>query len=189
MSNVVINGTLRSETGKRATKAVRNAGQVPVVMYGPKEVIHFTADVPAFKPLIYTPDFKIVEVNVGGKSYKTILKDKQFHPISEALLHVDLLILADGHPVKYEVPLRFKGQSPGVKVGGKFVQKVRRVKLKSLPEHMVTEVFSDISSLELGHTLRIRDVEIPANIEVMQQPAIPVASIEIPRALRGQQRG
>lgn len=188
MSNVVINGTLRSEVGKKATKATRYAGQIPVVMYGPNELIHFTADVTAFKPLIYTPDFKIADVTVGGKTYRTILKDKQFHPISEALLHVDLLILTDGHPVKYEVPLRFTGTSPGVKVGGKFVQKVRRVKLKSLPEHMVTEVFSDISALELGHTLRIRDVQVPANIEIMQQPAMPVASIEIPRALRGQQQ-
>lgn len=187
MANVVINGTLRNETGKKAAKAARANEEIPVVMYGPKELVHFTAKVTDFKTLIYTPEFKIAEVHVGGKTYRTILKAKQFHPISEALLHVDLLILTDGHPVKYEVPVSFKGQSPGVKVGGKFMQKVRRVKVKSLPENMVTELSASIEGLELGQSLRVRDIEVPAAIEIMSQPATPIASVEIPRALRGKQ--
>ena len=188
MANVVINGVLREATGKKASKLVRSNEEVPVVMYGPKEVVHFTAKVADFKTLIYTPEFKIAEINVGGKKYRAILKDKQFHPISEALLHVDLLILTDGHPVKYEVPVKFVGSSPGVKVGGKFTHKLRRIKVKSLPEKMVTELTASISALELGQTLRVRDIEVTPGIEIMSQPATPIASIEIPRALRGKQQ-
>jgi len=187
MANVVINGTLRTETGKKASKATRANDEIPVVMYGPKELVHFTAKVSAFKDLIYTPEFKIADVTVGGKTYKTILKAKQFHPISEALLHVDLLILTDGHPVKYEIPVNFRGSSPGVKVGGKFMQKLRRIKVKSLPENMVLELTADISSMELGQSLRVRDIDVQAGVEVMSQPATPIASVEIPRALRGKQ--
>ncbi|MFZ4542651.1 MAG: 50S ribosomal protein L25 [Saprospiraceae bacterium] len=187
MANVVINGVLRDSTGKKSSKLARANDDVPVVMYGPKEVIHFTAKVADFKTLIYTPEFKIAEVLVGDKKYRTILKAKQFHPISEALLHVDLLILTDGHPVKYEIPVNFVGSSPGVKVGGKFAHKLRRIKVKSLPENMVTELTASISSLELGQSLRVRDIEVTAGIEIMSQPATPIASVEIPRALRGKQ--
>jgi large subunit ribosomal protein L25 len=187
MANVVINGTLRSETGKKSSKAARYNKEVPVVMYGPKELVHFTASVTDFKDMIYTPEFKIADVNVGGKSYRAILKAKQFHPISEALLHVDLLILTDGHPVKYEIPVNFYGTSPGVKVGGKFMQKLRRIKVKSLPENMLTELKASISHLELGQSLRVRDIEVAAGVEIMSQPATPIASVEVPRALRGKQ--
>ncbi len=188
MANVVINGIARTEVGKKAAKAARANGEIPVVMYGPtKEVMHFTAKVTDFKTLIYTPDFKIAEVNLDGVTYKTILKAKQFHPISEALLHVDLLILTDGHAVKYEIPVNFRGSSPGVKVGGKFMQKLRRIKVKSLPENMVLELNADISSMELGQSLRVRDIDIQAGVEVMSQPATPIASVEVPRALRGKQ--
>lgn len=187
MANVVINGTLRNETGKKSSKAARKNGDVPVVMYGPNELVHFTAKVADFKDLIYTPDFKIADVTVGGKTYKTILKTKQFHPISEALLHVDLLVLTDGHPIKYEIPVNFFGSSPGVKIGGKFMQKLRRIKVKSLPENMILQLQADISSMELGQSLRVRDIEVAEGIEIMSQPAIPIASVEIPRALRGKQ--
>ena len=185
MANVTINGTLRSDTGKKAAKAARNSGDVPVVMYGPKEVYHFTAKTTDFKSIIYTPDFKIAEVNLDGKTYKCILKDKQFHPISEQLLHVDLLILTDGHPLKVNIPLRFRGSSPGVKVGGKFMQQVRTIKVKTVPEKLINEVIIDISGMELGQSVRVRDIDVIEGVEIMNAPGTPVATVEVPRALRG----
>jgi large subunit ribosomal protein L25 len=187
MEVVKINGTVRTEVGKKASKAVRNSGAVPCVIYGGSEVVHFSAVVNEFRALIYTPDFKIAEVTVGGKTYKCILKDKQFHPVSDALVHVDLLNLVEGQSVKVEVPIRFKGVSPGVKVGGKLLQNVRRVKIKCLPAQLINEVRVDISSLELGQSLRVRDIQVGEGIEIMQTGGIPIATVEIPRALRSAQ--
>ncbi len=185
MANVIINGTVRADLGKKAAKAARHAEEVPVVMYGSNEVHHFTAKVSDFKTLIYTPDFKIAEVNLGGQTYQCILKDKQFHPISEALLHVDLLRLVPNHPLKLSIPLRFKGSSPGVKVGGKFLQQVRTIKIKTTPEKLIDHLLIDISHLELGHSVRVRDIEVNEGIEIMVPPGTPVATVEVPRALRG----
>ncbi len=184
MEKVIIKGTVRADVGKKATKADRNAGGVPCVLYGGDEVVHFTADTVQFKSLIYTPDFKVATIEVGGKTYDCILKAKQFHPVSEKLLHVDFLRLIEGTKVKLEVPIRFKGQSPGVKVGGKLLQKLRRVKLKTTPEHMISEVVVDISHLELGQSVRVRDIQVGEAVEIMNTGGIPIASIEIPRALR-----
>jgi large subunit ribosomal protein L25 len=187
ITKVVVNGTARTETGKKSSKATRRAGEVPVVMYGPNELYHFTAKVTDFKQLIYTPDFKIAEVNLDGKKYDCIIKTKQFHPISEGLLHVDLLIMTPGNALKVNIPLRFKGASPGVKVGGKFLQQVRTIKVKTTPESIVDQLIVDISTLELGQSVRVRDIEIPAGVEIMSAGATPVATVEVPRALRGKQ--
>ena len=136
------------------------------------------------KNLIYTPDFKIAELTIDGKPYRAILKAAQFHPVSDALLHVDFLRLIEKTPIKVEVPLRFKGVSPGVKVGGKLIQQVRKIKIKTTPEYLVDELKADISSLELGQALRMKEVIVPKGIEILNNMATPVALIEIPRALK-----
>ena len=176
--------TKRTEISKKATKAVRREGLVPCVMYGGSEVVHFTAPAKAFKSLIYTPDFKIAEVNIDGQAHKCILKDMQFHPVTETLLHLDLLQLVDGQKVKVEIPVGFKGVAPGVKTGGSFIQKVRRVKIQTTPDKIVDRLFIDISELELGSSVRVRDIELEEGMEIMNPLAIPVASVEIPRALK-----
>ena len=184
METVTITGTKRAEINKKATKAVRKEGLVPCVMYGGSEVVHFTAEVKAFKKLIYTPDFKIAEVNIDGQSHKCILKDMQFHPVTDKLLHLDLIQLVEGQKVKVEIPVGFKGIAPGVKTGGKLVQKVRRVKIKTTPDKLVDKLYLDISELQLGFSVRVKDIELVEGMEIMNPLAIPVASVEIPRALK-----
>jgi len=184
METVSITGIAREEVGKKATKAARKEGLVPCVMYGGSEVKHFNASTKAFKSLIYTPDFKLAEVTLDGQVHKCILKDTQFHPVSESLLHVDLVQLVDGQTVKIELPIGFKGVAPGVKTGGKLIQKVRRVKIKTTPDKIVDKLFVDISALELGASVRVRDIELVDGMEIMNPLAIPVASVEIPRALK-----
>ena len=184
MEFISLSGQLRPDTGKTASKSLRREGLIPCVMYSAKEVVHFSTTPQQVKNLIYTPDFHVAHLQIEGKTYKCIVKDYQLHPLSNELVHIDFLQLADGHPIKVEVPIRVKGQSPGVKVGGKLVQKMRRVKIKTLPEHLVDQVMLDISSLELGQSLRVRDISPEAGIEIMSSPGIPVATIEIPRALR-----
>ncbi len=189
MEKIVIKANSRAEVGSVSAKSSRNNGMVPGVIYGGKDVIHFETDPVGFRYVIYSPDFKILNVEIGGKTHKCILKSTQFHPISEKLEHIDLLELIDGQPFKCKIPLRFKGSSPGVKVGGKFVQKLRVINVKTTPEKLVNELQADISGMELGGTLRVRDIIAQDGIEITNPPAIPVASIEIPRALRNQQQG
>ena len=184
MTSIEIQGSVRNEFGKQGSRNDRNNGHVPAVMYGGNEVLHFTVTPAGVRHLIYSPDFKIADLDIDGKHYKAILKQVQFHPVSEQILHIDFLRLVDKTPVKIEVPLRFKGTSPGVKVGGKLIQQVRKIKIKTTPEHIVDELKADISSLDLGQALRVRDIIVPKGVEIINNPATPVALIEIPRALK-----
>ena len=184
MQFVAVNGTVRTDLGKKGTKAVRNEGKIPCVLYDLNQVVHFSADFNEIKKLIYTPDFKLAEINVDGKTYKCILKDYQMHPVTDTITHIDFLNLVDGQAIKVEVPVRFKGSSPGVKVGGKLQQTMRRVKIKTTPEHLVDQLTLDVSSLQLGQSIRVRDIEALEGIEVMSAPGTPVAIVEVPRSLR-----
>ncbi|MBP7273487.1 MAG: 50S ribosomal protein L25 [Saprospiraceae bacterium] len=185
MKSVSITAAERETLGKRSTKDLRNGGLVPCVIYKKEEATHITASPSELKQLIYTPDFKIAEIKVNNKVRKCIIKEATFHPVTDVVTHIEFLELIDGHPVKVEVPLRFKGTSVGVKAGGKLLQTVRKVKIKTLPSNLIDELFLDISAMDLGQSVRIRDIILPSGIEVINSPAIPVATIEIPRALRG----
>lgn len=184
MESVAIQATTRPETGKKATKATRKAGEVPCVIYGGENVVHFSGKPLAFRELVYTPEFKLAEIELDGNVYKCILKDIQFHPVTDEILHIDFLQLVEGKPLKVMIPIKFKGQAPGVKIGGRLTQKVRKVKVKTTPEKLVPELFVDISSLQLDQSVRIRDIEIKDGMEVMTSMSIPVATVETPRALR-----
>jgi len=184
MESIAIKGNIRTDLGKRATKLARQTNVVPCVIYGGENVVHFSAPVLDFKHLIYTADFKMVEIEVDGKTYKCILRDAQFHPVTDNLLHLDFLELVDGQAIKVEIPIRFEGIAPGVKTGGKLYQKLRAVKIKTTPEHLVNELLVDVSELNLGQSIRVKDIEIGEGMEMMSTPGIPVASVEVPRALR-----
>ena len=184
MEVIAVNGELRPELGKKGSKAVRNAGRIPCVLYGGDEVTHFSVAFNDVRDLIYTPDFKLAEISLDGKIQKAILKDTQFHPVSDDIRHIDFLRLVEGAPIKVEVPVRFKGVSPGVKVGGKLQQKLRRVKIKTTPDNLIDELHVDISSLELGDSVRVRDIEAVDNIEILNSPSVPLGTVETPRALR-----
>ena len=184
MQVVNIVGEVREATGKSSNKALRKEGKVPAVIYGGQENIHFATTEKAMKSLIYTPDFKLAEIEVGGNKYKTILKDIQFHPVTDEVVHIDFQELVPDHKVNVAVPVRFQGTSPGVKNGGKLIQSMRKVKIKVAPEHIVDELVADISELELGSSIRVRDLMIGEGIEVMTTGATPLASVEVPRALK-----
>ncbi|MCB0639157.1 MAG: 50S ribosomal protein L25 [Lewinella sp.] len=184
MNVVAFKGEVRTDLGKKATKAVRSEGKIPAVLYGGEETIHFTTTHKDVKPIVFTPDFKIAEVDVDGKTYRCIVKDIQWHPVSDEIQHIDFLRLIDGHPIKLEVPVHFVGSAPGVRAGGKLQQTVRRVKIKTTPENMVDELKLDVSKLEMGQSIRVRDITAIEGVEILAQPGTPVALVEIPRALR-----
>ena len=189
METVAVNGTIRTEVGKKATKAVRKQGEVPCVIYGGEEVIHFTSAPSAFKHLIFTPEFKLAEITLDGTAYKCILKDAQYHPVSDEIVHMDFLQLIDGQSILVNIPLAFKGVSPGVKAGGKLVSKLRTIKIKTTPDQIVNQLFVDISEVALGGSVRVRDVEITGGMQIMNPGATPVASVEVPRALKSAEAG
>lgn len=184
MITIDIQGNKRTEFGKKGSKIDRKNGLIPAVLYGGDDVVHFSVTPKSVKNLIYTPDFKVAHLNIEGKEYKAILKDAQFNSITDELIHIDFLRLIEKSPVRVEVPLRFKGVSPGVKVGGKLLQQMRKIKIKTTPEFLVEELKADISKLDLGQSLRVSEVIVPEGVEIMANKQIPVAIIEIPRALK-----
>lgn len=184
MEVIAISGQVRTGTGKKASKLDRKNELIPCVLYGGENPIHFTTKFNDIKPLVYTPDFKTAEVEIDGAKYTCFIKDVQWHPVSDEVIHIDFLQLIEGNTVKVQVPVRFKGASPGVKLGGKLIQNLRRILIKTKPEHLVDELHLDISELELGQSIRVRDIEAIDGVEVMNPPATPVAIVEIPRALR-----
>ncbi len=185
MTTIDIQGNKRTEFGTKGSKIDRKNGLVPAVMYGGSEVVHFAVTPKSVKHLIYTPDFKVANLNIDGKEYKAILKDAQFNAITDQLIHIDFLRLIENTPIKVEVPLRFKGVSPGVKLGGKLLQQMRKIKIKTTPEKLVDELNADISKLDLGQSLRLSEVIVPEGVEIMaKNKQTPVALIEIPRALK-----
>ncbi len=184
MDVVVINGKKRDGVGKKNSKAVRNAGEVPCVIYGSEGVTHFSAAASEFRSLIFTPDFKLVDVVLDGKTQRCILKDKQFHPVTENILHLDFLSLHAGKTVKVVIPVRLTGNAVGVKAGGKLIQSVRKLTIKTTPEKIVSDLSVDVSDLNLGQVVRVRDIVVPEGVEIMNAGAIPLGIIEIPRALR-----
>jgi large subunit ribosomal protein L25 len=183
MKSVVIEGQLRTDTGKKAARDLRSQGQVLGVIYGGKEEVHFSAPVIAFRGLVYTPEFQIAEIKVDGKSYRTILKDKQFDVVTDSLNHIDFLELVEGKKVIANLPLNFHGQSEGVKAGGRLVIKMKNLKVRTLPENLVASIDVDISNLELNGNIRVEDVKLE-NTELMNPLRQPIASVVMTRALR-----
>ncbi len=160
MKTIEIKGSRRSEMTKQAIKAIRENEQVPCVLYGGAEPIHFSADLAEFKGLVYTPDVHMVNVNVDGKTHMAILQDIQFHPVTDIIQHVDFLAVSEDKPVTMSIPVKFTGASEGVKQGGKLVAKVRRLKVKALPAKMPDHVTVDISPLKIGGNIRVRDLQV-----------------------------
>lgn len=183
MKTVTIEGQLRTEFGKKATNQVRSQGLVPAVIYGGAKEINFSADAKAFKPLVYTAEFQLAEVKVDGNTYKCILKDMQFNKVTDTLIHVDLLELVEDKKVIATLPLKYTGNSIGVKDGGKLILKMKSVKVKTLPKFLKENINVDITSLELNGNLRVEDIKAD-NMEIMNSPRIPIASVVMTRQLK-----
>ncbi|PSL26983.1 50S ribosomal protein L25 [Chitinophaga ginsengisoli] len=183
MKTITIEGQLRSEFGKKATRQVRSEGQVPCVIYGGAETVSFSAPAVSFKDLVYTPDFQIAEIKIGSKTYKCVLKDKQFDTVTDELAHIDFLEMVEDKPVAVTLPIRITGQSEGVKAGGKLVVKIKALKVKALPKYLRENVEVNIDNLQLNGNIRVEDV-VAENIEILNSPRIPIASVVMTRQLR-----
>ncbi|MFV8225506.1 50S ribosomal protein L25/general stress protein Ctc [Christiangramia aquimixticola] len=161
MKSITINGSKRESVGKKATKALRNAGQVPCVLYGVEgDPLHFAAEEIAFKDLVYTADVHTVKIKLKeGESFNAILQDIQFHPVSDAILHIDFYQIFDDKPITMEIPVHTEGVARGVKNGGVLRYNLRRLKVRGLPGDLPDYIVADVTKLKIGQKLYVTAVE------------------------------
>jgi large subunit ribosomal protein L25 len=183
MKTITIEGQLRTELGKQATRQLRSEEKVPGVIYGGAKEVNFSAPATSFKTLVYTPDFQLAEVTVNGQSYKCILKDLQFDKVSDELIHADFLELVEDKKVIATIPIKFTGAAKGVKDGGKLITKMKALKVKTFPKYLKENIEVDLTELELNGNVRVEDVKAE-NYEILNSPRIPIASIVLTRQLK-----
>lgn len=183
MDKVEIVGYKRTHFGKKEAKKLRKESYAPCILYNGKETVHFYAPMALFQELVYTPNAYFVDLNIEGKHYSCVLQDIQFHPVSEMILHADFLEISDDKPVRMDIPVVFTGNSPGIAKGGMLAKKLRKLLVKALPKDMPKTIEVDISSLELGKTVKVKEVTA-TGFEILNPPLVPIAMVEIPRALR-----
>ena len=182
MKSITIKGSQRESVGKVATKALRNAGMVPCVIYGGENPVHFSAEERAFKGLVYTPEAHTVVIELeGGKKFDGILQDIQFHPVSDKILHVDFYNLDAAKEITMEVPVKIAGTSPGVLLGGVLRLNQRKLKVRALPANLPDFVEANISELEMGNKLYVTKLGAP-NYKILHPDNTVVCQVRISRA-------
>jgi len=183
MKSIAISGSPRENVGKRDAKGLRYEGNVPAVLYGGKTQTHFSVSAADLKPIIYTPVVQFIDITVGSTKAQAIIKDIQFHPLTEQILHVDFLELDEKKPITIEIPIKLTGTSPGVKMGGKLVQKLRKLRIKALPKDHKDTIDVSIEELEVGKAVRVGDLKVD-KLTITNAKEDTIVSVTTSRALR-----
>ncbi len=183
MKNIAISGSPRGNVGKRDAKELRYEGKVPAVLYGGATQTHFAVLAADLRPLIYTPEVNFVELDVAGAKTKAVIQDIQFHPLTEQILHVDFMELNDKKPVVIEIPVKLTGTSPGVKVGGKLIQKLRKLRVRAFPNDVPQFVEVSIEALEVGKAVRVGELKFP-KFAITNNAEDTIVSVVMSRALK-----
>ncbi|NJB71801.1 large subunit ribosomal protein L25 [Saonia flava] len=159
MKSITIKGSQRESVGKKATKALRNAGKVPCVLYGGDKPLHFSADELAFKNLVYTPNAHTVVIDLdGSENFKAVMQDIQFHPVTDKIIHIDFYQLFSDKPVTMNIPVQLVGNSPGVRNGGRLLFRKRKLSIKALPDNLPDFFDIDISKLKIGGSISVESL-------------------------------
>jgi large subunit ribosomal protein L25 len=176
-----MSGSSRKSVGKKDAKLQRAEGRIPCVLYGGKEQITFVTDEKSFHQIIYSPDSFFINLNIDGKDFNCILKDIQYHPVSDTILHADFIEFDMDKPLIMAVPVRFTGNAPGLIKGGQLVKKFRKLNVKALPSEMPEAVMIDISELDIEQKITIE--EIPQDkFQIIEKPERYVIAIRATRA-------
>jgi len=186
MKSISISGHKREGTGKSIAGQLRSEGWVPCELYGQAGNIHFNVFVNDFKPLVYSPETFRVNLDIDGHKVEAIMKEVQFHPLSDEILHVDFHEIDENKLIKLELPLKFMGVATGVREGGKLIKKLRNLKVKGFPKDMPDAIEVDVTSLGLGKSVKVRDID-PGKLEILNALSIPVATVDVPRGLKGKE--
>ncbi|CCZ81852.1 50S ribosomal protein L25 [Odoribacter laneus] len=183
-----LKGELRTDLGKKATKVLREEKKVPCVLYGGKENIHFSVVEKDLSKLVYTPFVYIVKIMIDGNAYEAVMREIQFHPVTDRILHIDFYHIFAEKPVIIEVPVKLKGFAEGVQAGGKLVQVIRKLKVKALPANLPGEVELDVTSLGLGKSIKVKELSFD-NFEVVNAKEVVIAQVKVTRASKSVEAG
>jgi len=159
---------------------LRREEVVPCVLYGGEKAVHFSAPLAEVKKFIYSPHVYFIHIELDGKTYKTAMKEIQFHPVSDEILHVDFLELSDDKKVKMDLPVAVIGNSVGVRAGGKLTINTRKLKVEAMPGSMPDDIKLDISNLNIGDKLRISDLSFEG-VTFLEAPNVVVATVQVTR--------
>src|SRR5690606_31797062 len=181
MKSITIKGSERESVGKKASKALRNAGKVPCVIYGGDKPLHFSADELSFRDLVYTPNAHTVVVDLeGGKKFDAVLQDIQFHPVTDKILHIDFYQLFKDKEVTMDIPVKLLGSSPGVRNGGRLLFRYRKLSIKALPDNLPDFFEVDISKLRIGGMMTVES-EMKDEFTIVQPEATVVVQVKAAR--------
>ncbi len=186
MKTLEVKAVKRAEFGKKAAKAFRREGLIPCVIYGGSEEIAFTVDAKEIKPLIYTPNSYIVELNFDGKIEKAVMREVQFHPVRDQILHIDFYRVQEGKPVAISIPVRLSGTAEGVKIGGKLALSARKLMVKAMVDQLPDEIVVDVTPLQVGQTIFVGDLK-QENVTFVTPATTAVCAVRVTRASRAQQ--
>ncbi|MDR1090287.1 MAG: 50S ribosomal protein L25/general stress protein Ctc [Prevotella sp.] len=186
MKTFELKGETREATGKKATRDFRKEDKIPAVIYGGEraEAIHFTVTNSDVRKLVYTPEIFLVDLTVGKETYKAILKDIQFHPVTDAVLHLDFLHVFENKPIVIDVPVILDGLAEGVRAGGKLSLDLRKLKVKALYDKVPEKVHVDVTSLALGKSIQVGDLHFDG-LELLNAKNGVVCRVQLTRAARG----
>lgn len=174
----------RSSEQSRALKSMRKESKVPCVLYGGEEVVHFQVTTDSLRNLVYSPDIYVVNLTIDGKAVKAIMKDIQFHPVKDTILHVDFYQISDAKPIVMEVPVKLEGLAEGVKAGGKMALQMRKLRVKALYTSIPERLIVNVSHLGLGKTIKVGELSFEG-LELINAKDAVVCAVKLTRAARG----
>lgn len=184
METIKIAGVKRNAFGKKESKSIRKEGMVPCTIYGRGETIHFSVDARALKPLLFTPQSYLVEFDIDGQKEVGVMREVQYHPVNDTVLHIDFYHVIPGKPIAIDVPVRLTGSSEGVKQGGKLILSKRKLRISATMENLPDELLVDVSSLGLGKSIFVGDLHYD-NITLLTPATTAVCAVKMTRAARG----
>jgi len=182
MESIALKASLRKETGKKSSKTIRNEENIPCVLYGGEKNMNFMAAESDFRHLIFTPHVYIVNIDIDGSNHNAIIKDLQFHPVTDKLLHVDFYEISDAKAITVDIPVKINGSSVGVREGGKLVMDRRKVTVKGLPKDIPAEIEIDITGLGIGKSIRAGEIATDSSFSVVMPKEAPIVSVRTTRA-------
>ena len=191
MKQITIEGTSRADLGKKATKAVRANGNVPCVLYGEKKdengkpvAIHFEVSEKQINKLVFTPHIYLVDIKIDGEDHKGIMKEIQFHPVKDNVLHVDFFEVHAEKPIVMGVPIAAKGLADGVRAGGRLTMMIRKLQVRALYENIPEKLDVDVTKLQLGKSINAGQLSYD-NLEIITPKEVIVCTVKMTRAAMG----
>jgi len=184
MKSIELKGTIRESVGKKNSKVLRTNETVPCILYGGKDSVYFSVVEKDLKGIIYTPKVYLISLDIKGKKHLAKIQDIQYHPVSDAPIHIDFYEVSDDKMIVIEIPVRVEGNSIGVKEGGKLVQDSRKLKVRGIVKNLPDEIVLDVTDLGVGKSLRVGDLTHD-KVEFLDLKNEPVVSVKLTRAAKG----